>query len=333
MLNRFYLDFDGTLSGRAGGACVFSSFYKSLQLNPAEYYSNAQFKDNMVALVKAGLALPENKTMGMSEGALQFLKTMITQGADLNIVSGNRKEYIKAVLLAEGMEAELIEKITICDVNDMTTGKYQAVVDLEKRKKTPAGTTIICDDNAGDCKAMSQAVKDTNGATTIISYPLPPGTFNWKKIAQDAPQPTKLTTIPVTYAENYDSAQDWEDFAELQASRKTEKIQKQYDKMKTKSFCTIPFDDDDCYLPKRKPAKFIDRLVELDFKKQNEVIQAQANLSDGKNNIEDIYRMLNSRVKYNIGNQPTPELLNLVKTTLANLQTPPQVEVGRKFTA
>lgn len=317
MITRFYLDFDGTLTGREGSACVSSDFYQDLQLDPRADYSYACFRGNMVDLIKTGLALPENKTMRMSEGALSFLKTMLTQGADINIVSRNRKEYIKAVLLAEGMEAELIQKITICDANDLLlTGKYQAVVDLEKSKKAPAGVVIICDDNSMDCKAMTKAVKDNNDAkTTVISHSEFAGTFDWQKIARDAPQPTKPTTITAV-AESYTSAQDWEDLTEMLASRKTEKIQKQYEHMKTKPFCLIPFDDDDCYLPKRKPAKFIDRLVALDQKKQDEIIQAQAHLPEGKRNLEDIQRMLNVRVKYKTGDQPTPYLLNLVHIKL-----------------
>src|SRR5437870_4782455 len=84
---KFYLDFDGTLSGREGSECVFSDFYKSLQLNPSENYASCRFKENMVDLLKAGFALPENKTMQMTKGALTFLKDMIAQGAHLNIIS------------------------------------------------------------------------------------------------------------------------------------------------------------------------------------------------------------------------------------------------------
>lgn len=201
---KFYLDFDGTLSDRKGSQCVFSNLYRSLQLNSSDSYEVCHFKQNMVDLLRAGFTLPENRAMRMSKGALKFLEDMITEGAEVNIISRNRKEYIRAVLSVEGMDSKQIEKITIRDVNDLisSNGKYLTVLNMEQSKTKPAKVAVVCDDDPSDCEAMKKAVTEGDAKASLISYSTSPGAFDWPQISQDVYQRIGVTQdskmMPVT---------------------------------------------------------------------------------------------------------------------------------------
>lgn len=182
---RLYLDFDGTLTGRSGSECVFTGLYKSLQTNPETSYSDCTFKADIVDRIKAGFAQEENKTMQMERSAFEFLQEMLRQGADINIVSRNRKEYIRAVLLAEGIPLESVNKITIYDVKDLASGKHGAVL-RDMMEKTPVKVTVVCDDDPRDCKAMVAALQEGEVQTKLISRSVPPGQFDWQNISSEA---------------------------------------------------------------------------------------------------------------------------------------------------
>lgn len=185
-----YLDFDGTLTDREGSQCVYSDLYRSLQTDKNVSYSDCIFKDNMVELLKEGFKQADNATMRMTKGGVDFLNHMLASGAHINIVSRNRKEYIQAVLLVEGVKAELVqENIKIYDVNDLTSGKYGVVANLHTN--STAEVAVVADDNPKDCKAMENAIevenatKDSGPKTAVLSYVAKPGTFDWPKIEAD----------------------------------------------------------------------------------------------------------------------------------------------------
>src|SRR3990167_9684115 len=104
---RCYLDFDGTLTGIAGGNLVNSAFYRNLQKNYGEDYVTAKFKSGMPDILEHVLGDPLLKLVAeqirVSPAAITFLKDMLTQGADIHIISKNRSEYIQAVMKVCGL--------------------------------------------------------------------------------------------------------------------------------------------------------------------------------------------------------------------------------------
>lgn len=197
-LIRLYLDFDGTLSGRRGSECVFSALYRTLQTDQKANYGDAKFVDEkeMVSKLKEGFEKPEYKTMQMSDGAFKFLDDMLDLNAEIILISRNRKEYIRAVLLNAGMSLEKLAKIDINDVNTLHAGKYGVVTGIERKATTKAQVTVVCDDDHGDYTQMTGAVKNANSATTLVSHCEAPGKFNWSEISKEAQEKAKLVVAP-----------------------------------------------------------------------------------------------------------------------------------------
>ena len=184
---RCYLDFDGTLTGIAGGNLVNSAFYRNLQKNYGEDYVTAKFKSGMPDILEHVLGDPLLKLVAeqirVSPAAITFLKDMLTQGADIHIISKNRSEYIQAVMKVCGLSDDEVSRMLIHDTNDMGRmpigGKGSVVRQVESRG--PAEVTLVCDDSPEDLKLMVEAVSSKGR----MSYIAKPGEFSWEKITSD----------------------------------------------------------------------------------------------------------------------------------------------------
>jgi hypothetical protein len=208
-LIRLYLDFDGTLTGLKGSLCVYSTFYKRLQTDTQHRYDECVFLDeeSMISQIQAGFQLPENEKMQVAKEALAFLNKLLDLGAEINIVSLNRQEYIRAVLLAHGMDKQHVEKIIIKDINSLGyRGKYGVVLDMEQAACTKAKVTIVCDDNPSDYHAMIKAVKESGNGTQLISRCNKPGEFDWAEIDAEASRKNNLQPGFFSSPANDDSA-------------------------------------------------------------------------------------------------------------------------------
>jgi hypothetical protein len=188
---RLYLDFDGTLTFCGGSQTISSALYSSLTTgsNRDKYWlADYRQRAEMIATLKEGLEKPENASMKMVNGALDFINNMIESKAEVVIVSRNRKEYIEALLVSEGLAEQQLNHIIIKDIKDLLKrgNKKNIVLDHEQEAKTAAQTTVVCDDDAQDFELMKQAIEENiqNGAqTALVSQCANTGTHQWDTIA------------------------------------------------------------------------------------------------------------------------------------------------------
>lgn len=202
---RCLLDFDGTLTERAGRDAVFTKLYESLKIdkdslelhpNTGKSYADATFKDmkEMVRLLHEGLQKDENKTMGMSPGAFEFLKKMLEINADVTIITRNREAYIRAILLERGMEEKLLSKLKINDVLQPGDKFEKAQAILSSTGKMDV--TVVCDDDRGDFNLMFKAATSSFAkGTTVVARNAAPGAFHWDAITKEVMEKAELTPV------------------------------------------------------------------------------------------------------------------------------------------
>lgn len=182
------LDFDGSLTSISGGSVIATFLYLSLfekgQLppefvsNPQKYlethpkfdydYTKLKFKkhEEVVRLLKEGLALDENKTLKLVPHIKAFLEELYKQNAKILIITRNRADYIRALLEAEGLSTDLIAKIKFSDCYDK--GDPATIAKLGDKgtalvkyfEYTPI--IIIVDDSPSDYKSLKKALAFLN---------------------------------------------------------------------------------------------------------------------------------------------------------------------------
>lgn len=180
---RFYLDFDGTLTGLAGGETIHDVLYHKIheKYDPNRYADEkvSTFKPeaDMVYLLKEEFEKNPNHPLKMSDEAVSFIKKRLSENEDIFIISYNRKEYVRAVLLAHGIDFP-VNKITA--VNEIgRAGKMGVVSRLESNSK--ADIVVICDDKDDDVDKMASAVRRAHP----MPYKAAAGQFKWNNIQTD----------------------------------------------------------------------------------------------------------------------------------------------------
>ena len=123
--------------------------------------------------------------MLLAKNAKDFIQTMLKNDGEIVIISKNRNEYIKALLLAEGLEEKDIEKIKIYDVNSINApgfGNKGKIVEQHETKYGTADITVIADDNPSDFHQMTNSIKNE---TQKIYHQADTGQFEWKNITEN----------------------------------------------------------------------------------------------------------------------------------------------------
>jgi hypothetical protein len=196
------LDFDGTLTNREGSALVFGDFYKSLEVNPTDSYKSAIFKSNdeIQAIFQEKFGNPfcniesykrENSDVLISRDAWNFLHQALgSRGVSINIITKNRADYIRHVLIYQGFTEDEVSRINIDDSGK----KFDAAMSIAQ--KLSPRSIIICDDSLN---AMKGGVLSTGyNQENIALFNANPGKFNWSGISQQLMsryQPVESVTL------------------------------------------------------------------------------------------------------------------------------------------
>ncbi len=197
---RLYLDFDGTLTGLDGQHTIGATqFYRSLLKDPSKLQDydklSTEFhkEEVLVALMKHHFDSynpsqnPIERKMRMQNSAFAFVKTMLEKHpkVQINIISRNREEYIRAMFLYMGLKPEDLANIHIYGVNkllDVEHSKRATVSQLEERYKgQPKAKLGACfDDDETDSKGMADALTASSHFENVLYLNNPVGGFNWK---------------------------------------------------------------------------------------------------------------------------------------------------------
>ncbi|WP_131781644.1 hypothetical protein [Legionella gresilensis] len=232
-----FADFDGTVTGRAGGGingAVFSDFYrKLLNSDPNKYdYKNDPMKsqeDVQKAFeVKFGkyskdinYNMPDADLL-MTATAVEFFREMLKlDNVEINIVTRNRWDYIVNVFKYHGFTEQEIGKIRILD---SYTKDYEVAMCLKKG----GHKVFILDDSENDLKKMIEGTQKVGYSEEDVSYDVEydknkaysaekpiqaiqhqPGQFTWdiyeqeiKKVVNLSMQ-TDIMTVESSLTESY----------------------------------------------------------------------------------------------------------------------------------
>lgn len=194
------LDFDGTLTNVPGREMVNSEFYKSLQVDPGNPYTTAIFKSNLQEIFDRHFSDPNSsKDPLISESALRFLKEALKhREIQINIISRNRGDFIKAVMRHQGLTEEQISSIQFHIMKD----KQKVISEMSLVRKM----VLICDDSQEDHDSMRYgAVRyDADKPDAVISFRHEPGEFNWDEITKEMqlwlPESKKVMQVTRTHS-------------------------------------------------------------------------------------------------------------------------------------
>lgn len=119
----------------------------------------------------------------LADGAKECLLTLLADNSTpVYIISKNHEEYIRAILLFNGLSEAQIDQIEIHDVRSGGGNKYAAADKI--LKEYPRGTlVIIADDDRNDCHRMQRAAQDRGMRS--ISRNQPAGQFNFPGILEE----------------------------------------------------------------------------------------------------------------------------------------------------
>jgi hypothetical protein len=195
---RCYLDFDGTLTSQSGSKTIRSPLYRSLYTGFD--YQSGDFKENIVEVLNDGFAKNNEakEKLAPSPEAIRFLQSLLTENAEIFIISKNREEYIKAILEVAGLKKEDIARIMVKDTRALSAlasaksesgrpPKYLMVAECEAKATTEAKCVIVCDDDESDFRSMVEAVRLSKYTPVEVFSRCPPGEYNWNAISQNIP--------------------------------------------------------------------------------------------------------------------------------------------------
>jgi len=161
-LVRCYLDFDGTLTGVTGGKTVQHKLYRACWDGNYKNYAEAEFIPAAGELLRKAFAVFDTTGLEIQDGALKFLKKMLVmENAEIIILSRNRKEYIQAVMTAQGFTDQEIQKIQIHGIKSEiynNSNKHGAASKIERLNL--ADIAIVADDDFADQLGMKNGICD-----------------------------------------------------------------------------------------------------------------------------------------------------------------------------
>lgn len=203
-----FTDFDGTITGQAGNATVYTEFYQSLlkgyvKGKKQDYKSTPMKSKEDVAdlfVDKFGPYDPEKDykdtkfLMGSDE--IRFFKAMLCNPyITVHVITKNRREYIEAVFRYQGFSRNEINRLHIVD-----RGSKDHAVEQGLSAPLKAGQLIyILDDDKDDHDLMAGAAKqkNTQGVAQIKTSNEKPGTFAWADYLKEIKK--HLPSAPITY--------------------------------------------------------------------------------------------------------------------------------------
>lgn len=219
-----YTDFDGTVTGRAGGNLVFTPFYKSLLTKPGHYKMTPMKEPQECQALfvkefgeyKDAFSVNKNDTDRlMSQDAVAFFHYALNnKEIKVKILTRNRHEYIKAMFAYQGFTEDEIANIEIDDYNVKSEGVATDIWQYEKNK----AHLYVMDDDQDDYESMKRQVsswdKDKiHGGNEAV------GQFKWNQYLEEvkgyAPQDKEIISnntnqlIPNTENQNGNDL-DWE---------------------------------------------------------------------------------------------------------------------------
>lgn len=192
-----YTDFDGTITSKSGSIVVFEDFYQSLLIGykktitqdykttPMKNRQQIQslFEEKFGSFDHTFNYQQEDINLLMSIDAVLFFHTIFKNpDVEINIVTRNRAEYIKALFTYQGFSTEEIDKLRF-----MESGFKQKDVALDlQSKKEEVSYLYILDDSTTDFDEMMDAAK-LIGYTSerVRGYRKNPGEFEWAKYLKD----------------------------------------------------------------------------------------------------------------------------------------------------
>lgn len=204
-----YLDFDGTITNLAGRQLVGTPFYNVLQQGTCYPLSRFKEEKELITLLMEAKNNPQQfeqakrtsvpRNFAPSDGAIRFLNYLCEKKANINIISKNHGPYIKALLKASEIKANIVLynpeiNLTREDqangniiVYDCTAGlgtKGEVVYKLERGISQAAKTIrIIADDDENDFGQMRTTISWRKGEKLL--YCKQPGEFAWEGMIKD----------------------------------------------------------------------------------------------------------------------------------------------------
>lgn len=142
---------------------------------------------------------PNQDVFKLADGAKEFLLAALADSSmPVYIISKNHEEYIRAVLLFNGISEEQVNQITIYDARKGGGNKYSAADKI--LDGFPAGTVVIsCDDDRNDSLHIIRAVKDHR--MRGISRNQPAGQFNFPGILDEFTEASKKAAVKAKSSE------------------------------------------------------------------------------------------------------------------------------------
>ncbi|WP_133137373.1 hypothetical protein [Legionella rowbothamii] len=192
-----FTDFDGTLSGREGGKTVFGLFYQSLLSGYVpgvqQDYRATPLKDSdaVQSLFETKFGpykkdfnydQPETDLL-LSREAVEFLHNMLSNDdVSVQIITKNRKDYIRALLTYQGFNPDELNKLGIFD----SVRKDMAVQGFLSKQTETLSAVYVLDDSLEDYNYMLRAVTSFGLADhQIQKYHKKSGCFEWSAYQQD----------------------------------------------------------------------------------------------------------------------------------------------------
>lgn len=161
------LDFDGTLTAATGQEAFNSPFFASLFINREREILKPI--EEVKKILAKELPRPGNEKYRLREGVVNYLEQKVRSGK-VCILSRNYGVYIKALLLAEGVKPDILDKIIIYDrpVFSPSYTKGHAAADILSKAPNVKHVTIA-DDDPNELNAIKTGI-----TTHISTRPSPP---------------------------------------------------------------------------------------------------------------------------------------------------------------
>ncbi|HRD70912.1 MAG TPA: hypothetical protein PK657_12275 [Legionella sp.] len=181
-----FTDFDGTLTKKTGLATVETPFYKSLfvkRLTKQGEYRTGQLKksEEIQRLFKEKFDADEqtDTEMLIAPEAIAFFRDMLQlPDVAIYIVTKNRAEYIRELLIYQGFSEKDLTLINIYD----SCYKGRDVSTILASQISRADFLFFIEDSEEDCKLMVEGAKSKQYSDDqMIQYVNKPGNFQWNQ--------------------------------------------------------------------------------------------------------------------------------------------------------
>src|SRR3990167_1421596 len=123
----------------------------------------------------------QHTDFNLANGAKEFLENLLHDGSvDIHIISKNHEEYIRAVLLFNGLSEDLVNCMQIHDCRPHLSKYACANRILDLNAYSIGSTVIVCDDSLEDKEQMMDSV--LSHSMKAISSQVRPGKFDFPAI-------------------------------------------------------------------------------------------------------------------------------------------------------